>query len=227
MGCMNNHLVRGEIGNMNTNKQIEMFVVKTNYKTPDSFGELDISRLENVKFFSLILDNPFIRLDKWVNPRVMQGRCKLVISPNILPGTCDKSPIAEFCYKYRIPFVHCELRSEVVNRYVNMYGCTFVNLAEEGKYPRLLLVGIPKGRRIVNIPEHREIIGLCTDTINLDDVEELRVPGNLYGMHKKEFASRCKLGRFITYPKQETRRSFSTMFGSWLEEEEEMQYEEA
>lgn len=205
----------------------EMFVVKADYTNPDNFGVVDVSSLERLSRFSLILENPYIMLDRWVNPIAMQNQCKLVIASNVLPTTGERSSVAKFCYQNRIPFVHCSLNKNVVNRYVNMYGCTFVNLAELNERPKLLLVHIPEERKVVDIPDVDEIIGLCTDTVSLRHVTEFRMPGKLYGQHKKEFASKCKLDTFITYPKQEHRKSLSKIISSWMnDEEDELRYEE-
>lgn len=196
-----------------------MFVAQTTY-SPDLFGHLDITSLEKVKGFTLILDNPFVQLNKWVHPVAMRNQCKLVIAPNTVPNMRERSPVAEYCFKYHVPFVHCELKSNTTLHYVNMYDCTFVNLAGVGERPQLLLVGIPKWKEVVHIPEHPDIIGLSTNTIDLSTVVELKVPGKLYGAFKKEFASKCQLGQYITYRRQEPRCGLSSLFSGFKDESE-------
>lgn len=210
----------------NEKKTLEMFAGKIT-TDPNEFGVLDVSKMEKSPRFALILGNPYIRLDRWVNPVAMKYQCKLVIAPNVLPLTGEKSPAVDFCYKHKIPFVNCNLKNEVMNRFVKLYGCTFVNLAEAGEFPKLLLVDIPKDTMIVHIPKTDEIIGICADTVLLDHVLELQMPGNVYGWYSLDFASKCRFRKgFIEYPRQGRRKGIYKFFKVFMDEDDDLEYEE-
>lgn len=183
-------------------------------------GSLDVSSLEKAESFCLIIENPFIQLDKWVTPTAMKKHCSLVIAPSKLPFTGYTSPIVSFCDKYHIPFVDMFLQENIQNNFVYRYNCTFINMAVNSDIKQLLLVGTDPYCSYVNIPDDAEIIGICSDTLNFNNIAELRAPGRIFGVNKLEKA--IKDNR-IWYTNPKAKYSLSARMRAYMKDTTETQ----
>lgn len=195
---------------INCNNKIRMEICLPKYD-PEAFGRIDVECLETAKELVLAIGTPFIRLDRWFNPHTLWYKCRLVTSPENIPGFNGEDIIKSFCKAHRIPHMSAPLRPEEKSRYILYHGCVFVNLAELGEYPRLLLIHIPQNVDYVDLHDTREIIGLSTNTIDISHVHYLCVPGSLYGSFKKEFGKQIqKVHSNLVYSDSFTKR---TLYG--------------
>lgn len=192
---------------------INIFVNKTDFEKPDSFGYVDVSVVEKCRDFVLIVDNPFVRLDFWLNTSALCTHNITIVAPKYEPCTNDISAVAKFCMQYHVKLLESELEKDYTNKFIKMYGCTFVNISKVLTQPKLILVGIPSNVKYVDIPDNELIVGISTNTINLNNLSFLRVPGELYGNFKKEFTKSCSINHnCIVYKNKFANKSVSGAF---------------
>lgn len=199
---------------------VNIFINNTDYTKPDDFGLIDVSVMEQCKEFVIVLTNPYVLLDTWFNPQALKTRKVTIVAPKYTSFGKELSEAAKFCKKNHIEFMDSTLSKDSANRYIKMYGCTFVNVSSVITQPKLLLVNIPDGVTRVEIPDNSDIIGVSTNTINLGNLEYMSVPGKLYGNFIKDFSKRCNIySNRIVYEKHAVFNSFSKLFEGNLKQE--------
>jgi hypothetical protein len=68
-----------------------------------------------------------------------------------------------------------------MDKFIKMYGCMWYNIADIGEMPQLILIDVPSDVDTVDVSSNDAIIGINVDTVNLDNVKWLRVPGRIFG----------------------------------------------
>jgi len=155
------------------------YIIKDDY-TPELYGSLDINFNKDDDFV-LIVASPFIRPQRWCDDFTMIRHCKGIIGPGRVPNSHERSSLKEYADARCIPFMSKNLAQNILNHYVVINGCYFVNLSNDQSNPQLMLVYIPQNRQYLNFTNDNAIIGISVNTINLEYVESLRINGKRYG----------------------------------------------
>lgn len=151
-----------------------IIVLKDNGNNPDDYGKVDKLDMR-VGRFSLIVTSPFLNPELFLSGRALSRKCLGVHGQYQLPFYKEESELWKFCVQNCIPFYNTPLDRTVLYSYVEHDGAIFYKV--KGK---LLLVHIRKDIKTLKLTD-KSIIGISANTVNLDNVEYLEIPGKIYG----------------------------------------------